>query len=131
MARRCGPLPFAGLLIMTVWGSILIYGGSWLTATLLAFLTCILMVIGITARLWFLSWWFSTRVFVDNEWVNEVEMVAVPGVVAETGINVVLGVPASLNIQGTVVMVMSYPEVVLGRALVGQDHRLREAGRAV
>ena len=102
-----------------------------MTASLLAFLTCILMVIGITARLWFLNWWFSTRVFVDNEWVNEVEMVAVQGVVAETGINVVLGVPASLNIQGTVVMVMSYPEVVLGRALVGQDQRLRAAGRAV
>ena len=116
---------------MTVWGSILIYGGSWLTATLLAFLTCILTVIGITARLLFLNWWFSTGVFVDNLWVNEVEMVAVPGVVAETGINVVLGVPASLNIQGTVVMVMSYPEVVLGRALVGQDQRLRAAGRAV
>ena len=130
MARRCGPLPIAAILVMTVWGSILIYGGSWLTASLFAFLTCILMVIGITARLWFLNWWFSTRVFVDNEWVNEVEMVAVQGVVAETGINVVLGVPASLNIQGTVVMVMSYPEVVLGRALVGQDQRLRAAGIA-
>ena len=132
MARRCGPLPFAGLLVMTVWGSILVYGGTWLTATLMAILTCLLVMIGMTARLWFLNFWFGTRVFVNDELVNEVEIATsiVQGVAAETGENVGLGVPASLNIRGTVVMVMSFPEVVLGRALVGHDQHLRAAGVA-
>ena len=129
---RCGPLPFGGLLVMTVWGSILVYGGTWLMATLMAILTCLLVMIGMTARLLLLDFWFETRVFVNNELVNEVEIAAstVQGVVAETGENVVLGVPVNLNIQNTVVMVMNFPEVVLGRALVGHDQQLRAAGVA-
>ena len=89
-------------------------------------------MIGMTARLWFLNFWIGTRVFVIDELVNEVEIATslVQGVAAETGENVVLGVPASLNIRGTVVMVMSFPEVVLGRPLVGHDQRLRAAGIA-
>ena len=129
---RCGPLPFGGLLVMTVWGSVLVYGGTWLTATLLGILTGLLVMLGMTARLLIKDYWLETRVFVNNELVNEVEIAAstVQGVVAETGENVVLGVPANLNIQNTVVMVMSFPEVVLGRALVGHDQHLRAAGVA-
>ena len=129
---RCGPIPFCGLLVMTVWVSVLMYGGTWLTATLMGILTCLLVMLGMTARLLIKDYWLETRVFVNNELVNEVEIAAstVQGVVAETGENVVLGVPVNLNIQNTVVMVMNFPEVVLGRALVGHDQQLRAAGVA-
>ena len=128
----CCPLPFGMLLVMTVWGSTLVYGGSWLMATLLAILTCLLVMIVMTARVVLWDIWAEARVFVNNEVSNDMELAtsAVRGVLAVTGNEVVLGVPANLNIQNRVVMVMSFPEVVLGRALVGHDQHLRAAGVA-
>ena len=117
---------------MTVWGTVLLNGGTWLAATLSGILTCSLVMMVMIARLIIMDHWMETRVFVNNELMNEVEITVatVQGVVAETGENVVLGMPVNLNIQNTVVMVMNVREVVLGRALVGHDQQLRAAGVA-
>ena len=85
-----------------------------------------------TARLLLNEHWCETWVWVSSDFVNEVEITGptIQGVVAQTGDNVVLGRPVNLNMQNTVVMVMNFPEVVLGRALVGHDQQLRAAGLA-
>jgi hypothetical protein len=127
---RCGPIPFFGLLIMTVWGTILLNGGTLLTATLAGILTCSLGMMAMTARMIIMDGWMEIRVLVDNELMNEVEITAttVQGVVA--GENVVIGMPVNLNIQNNAV-VMYGQEMILGRALVGYDlQQLRAAGVA-
>ena len=108
---RCGPIPFCGLLIMTVWGTVLLNGGTWLTATLLGILTCSLVMVWMTARLLINEHRLETRVWVSSDFVNDVEITAptIQGVVAQTGENVVLGMPVNLNIQNTVVVLMNFP----------------------
>jgi hypothetical protein len=124
---RCGPIPFFGLLIMTVVGVELIIGGTWVTATLAGLFACSLSMVGFTAWRLCKDGWLEARVFVNNEMMNEVEVTAatVQGVVA--GENVVIGMPVDGIIENNTVVMR---EVFLGRALVGYDHHLRAAGVA-
>ena len=92
-------------------------GGTWLTATLVAILACTLAMVVMTARLLFLEQRLETRVWVSSDFDNGVEITTptVQGVPAVIGQHVVMGVA----------VVMSIPEVCVGRTLIGHGQELR------
>jgi hypothetical protein len=126
---RCGPIPFFCLLVGTVWGTILLNGGTWVSATLGGFLTCTLSLTGATAWKICSAGWLDIQVYVENELVDEstIHIATVRGTLA-VGRQVVVGMPVEIYLHNTVAV--NVQPVVLGRALVLQDQQLRAAGLA-
>ena len=126
---RCGPIPFFCLLVGTVWGTILLNGGTWVAATLGGFLTCTLSLTGATAWKICSDGWLDIRVYVENELVDEstIHVATVRGTLA-VGRQVVVGMPVEIYLHNTVET--NVQPSVLGRALVLQDQQLRVAGFA-
>jgi hypothetical protein len=129
---RCGPIPFFCLLVATVWGTILMNGGTWVAATLAGFLTCSLSMLGATAWRICMSGWRDMRVYVNNDLIDEVDQGTPPVrgtvLVAGAGLHVVVGIPVDLNIQNT--FETNVQPAVVGRPMVWHDQHLRAAGVA-
>jgi hypothetical protein len=135
---RCGPIPFVCLIIGTVWGTILLNGGTWVAATLASLLTASVGMLGATAWRICLTSWIDMRVYVSNELIDEpdqlpalgVVMGQLPaiGVVMVSGLEVVVGMPVDSSLQPPTVMGMQ--AVVVGRPMIWHAPSLRAAGVA-
>jgi hypothetical protein len=129
---RCGPIPFVCLIIATVWGTIVLNGGTWVAATLASLLTCSVGMLGATAWRICLTSWIDMRVYVSNELIDEIEQTSgqMPalGVVMGAGSNVVVGLPVDSTLQAPIVISMQ--AVVVGRPMIWHAPSLRSAGVA-
>ena len=125
----CTPFLFCGLIILSVLAAALMFGETWMMASLMAACTCSLFTLVFAIWWGTQEWLYETR-FRAREGFNaeaEIAPPAVQGVPAMTGQHVVLGMPAELNVQSTVRMTMNFPERVIGKPMVGHDQQLRAA----
>ena len=117
------------IIIFAVWGGVLVFGGSWVTATTLAITTCVAVVVASSAYWVYKEYQFETRVWALEDEIVEPTVLGVSEVIG-VGSQVVMGIPVGTNMQNTVAGVATYPEFVMGRVSAGHDQGLRGAGRA-
>jgi hypothetical protein len=97
--KRIGPIPFCGLMVLTVWGSVLMNGDGWVVATLAALLACSLGMLCFTGYMFFKNSYRDMQVYVDIDPIpaEELNTVTVQGVAVVFGTVVVVGRPVEVS----------------------------------
>jgi hypothetical protein len=98
--KSIGPIPFCGLMVLTVWTTILMSGSGWVVATLASLLACSLGMLCFTGYMVIkTNCQADMRVYVGTEPFPEVELntETIQGVAAVIGLHVVVGRPVEAN----------------------------------